>query len=218
MIRVVKPEILDSLPQGHPDALHNRRDIRRLNILMGNFRWFARILKKVLRPQDRLLDLGAGGGDLGKHLERSTLRDPSIPLTGLDLWSRPSFWPERWDWLQEDIRSFNGYDRYPVILANLILHQFEDSLLSEIGSRINRHARVILASETARRKRHLHQLKLAKLLGTHPVTDHDAKVSIEAGFVGEELPLLLGLDASVWTWTCKTCLLGQYRMIAVRQF
>jgi len=74
MLRRVQPELLDSLPPDHPDALHNRRDLRFFNAVMGNFRWFARTLREHLRPGDRLLELGAGEGDLGKRLGRDDLR------------------------------------------------------------------------------------------------------------------------------------------------
>jgi len=39
---ILQAELLDSLPPDHPDALHNRRDLRLTNALMGNSRWFQR--------------------------------------------------------------------------------------------------------------------------------------------------------------------------------
>src|SRR5688572_14054246 len=39
MQRTVQPEILDSLPHDHPDALHNRRDLRLTNFVTGDHRW-----------------------------------------------------------------------------------------------------------------------------------------------------------------------------------
>ena len=68
MIRAIKPEILDQLPENHPDALHNRRDLLIFNHLMGNFRWFYRELKKRLDKNDHLLEIGSGLGDLGRWL------------------------------------------------------------------------------------------------------------------------------------------------------
>ena len=90
MIRIVKPEILDSLPEDHPDAIHNRRDIRMFNRIMGNFRWFSRQLRRHLLPGDTILEIGAGTGDLGRHLRRTTPDNWVSKLDGLDLCSRPS--------------------------------------------------------------------------------------------------------------------------------
>ena len=217
MIRTVKPEILDLLPESHPDALHNRRDLLIFNHLMGNFRWFYGELNKRLADNDRLLEIGAGLGDLGRWLYPRVLNRQDVLFDGLDRWSRPPHWPELWNWHQVDLRSFNGYDRYNIILANLVLHQFEDHELQQLGQAIGKRARLILISEPARRKLHLLQVKLATILGTSYVTKHDARVSIEAGFINDELPRLLGLDLKHWECNCEVGFLGQYRMIAVRK-
>ena len=55
MTRTLTPELLDSLPSQHPDALRSRRDLRWINFAMGNHRWFARTLPPLLRPGDRVL-------------------------------------------------------------------------------------------------------------------------------------------------------------------
>lgn len=217
MIRIVKPEILDSLPEDHPDAIHNRRDIRMFNRIMGNFRWFSRQLRRHLLPGDTILEIGAGTGDLGRHLRRTTPDNWVSKLDGLDLCSRPSDWPESCIWHKCDLRSFAEYDRYTVILANLVLHQFDEEELRAIGRIFSTGARLVLTSETARRRLHIHQLRGAFLLGINYVSRHDAKVSIEGGFLGDELPGFLGLDPENWDCDCETGFLGQYRMIAKRR-
>ena len=217
MIRVVKPEILDSLPEDHPDAIHNRRDIRMFNRIMGNFRWFSRQLRRYLLPGDTILEIGAGAGDLGRHLRRTALNNGVSKLDGLDLCSRPPDWPEGWTWHKCDLRSFADYDRYSVILANFVLHQFDEEDLRAIGRTFSTGARLILTCETARRRLHLHQLRGARLLGINYVSRYDAKVSIEGGFLGAELPRFLGLDPENWECDCEAGFLGHYRMIAKRR-
>jgi hypothetical protein len=49
------------------------------------------------------------------------------------------------------------------------------------------------------------------------VTKHDGSVSIDAGFRGDELPQLLGLEPATWTWTVAETWSGAYRMIAERR-
>lgn len=217
MIRIVKPEILDSLPEDHPDAMHNRRDIRMFNRIMGNFRWFSRQLRKHLIPGDTILEIGAGAGDLGRHLRHTALDNGVSRLDGLDFCSRPPDWPENSAWHQCDLRSFADYGRYSVILANLILHQFEEEDLRTIGQVFSNGARLILACETARRRLHIHQLRGARLLGINYVSRHDARVSIEGGFRGDELPRFLRLDTEYWEFDCEERFLGQYRMTAKRR-
>lgn len=217
MIRTVKPEILDRLPENHPDALHNRRDLLIFNHLMGNFRWFYRELKKRLDKDDHLLEIGSGIGDLGRWLYPRVLNKQDVLYDGLDQFSRPKNWPELWKWHQVDLRSFDGYDRYNIVLANLVLHQFKDQELHRLGQEIGKRAKLILISEPARRNLHLFQLKFARLLRTSYVTNHDARVSIEAGFINDELPKLLGLDLKQWECNCEVGFLGQYRMIAVKK-
>lgn len=216
MKRLVQPEILDSLPEGHPDAVANRRDLRLINAIMGNFRWFCRELPPLLRPDDRLLELGAGTGELGLSLYPS-LRGKIAGYCGIDFWSRPASWPEEWEWEQANLLTFERYAQFTVILANLILHQFEAPDLRRLGNKIrDGRPRVILASEPARRRVHQHQLIWLRPLGLHPVSRHDGHISIAAGFRGKELAELLGLAAPDWQAASWTGLLGSHRTMAIR--
>jgi hypothetical protein len=213
VLRTVQPELLDSLPDDHPDARHSRRDLRLTNFAMGNFRWFRRTLPPLLRPGDRVLELGAGGGDLAQ-----ALRPRDCRYAGLDLCSRPADWPAAWEWHRHDLRSFAHYGDFPVVLGNLIFHQFTPAELRALGAKFNRHARLVLASEPVRHRRFQTLFAAAAaLVGGSHVTRHDAHVSIAAGFLGDELPAALGLDASVWRWRCTTTAFGAYRVIALRR-
>lgn len=213
MQRTLRPEILDTLPVDHPDALHSRRDLRLTNRFLGTHRWIERTLPGLLRPGERVLEIGAGTGELGRRLGRR-----GVTLAGLDLWPRPPDWPGAADWHREDLRTFSGYDRYGAIVANLILHHFSDSDLSDLGGRLRRNARVIVACEPARRR--VSQMifrTVAPWFGANAVTLHDAHVSIAAGFDGDELPRLLGLDPATWQVRLSTTPTGMYRLVAVRR-
>jgi len=213
MRRTLQPEILDSLPPGHPDALHNRRDLRRLNGLMGNFRWFRAKLPGLLRPGERALELGAGDGSLGLRLAAA-----GVPADGLDLWPRPSGWPRDAAWHRADLRDFAGYPAYPAVFGNLIFHQFSASELAALGAVLGRTARLIVACEPARRRRFQWLVGgLAPLIQAGHVTRHDAHVSIAAGFLGDELPRALGLDPKRWSWRCLNTSRGANRVIAEKR-
>jgi hypothetical protein len=211
--RTCKPEILDRLPPEHPDAVHNRRDLRVINAIMRNASWFRSALRDNLRPGERVLELGAGTGEIAMGLNAL-----GFHVDGLDLWPRPSLWPSGRRWYREDLRSFAGYGDYPVVMGNLIFHQFSDGELAALGERLRAGARVVLACEPERRK--LSQVVFGvagPLLGANHVTLHDGHVSVSAGFKSDELARALGLPDSGWSCDCSSTVVGVNRLVAVRR-
>lgn len=213
MQRDLTPEILDSLPHDHPDALHNRRDLRVTNRVLGNYRWFERTLPGAISRGDRVLEIGAGTGDLRLRLARQ-----GIFSDGLDLWPKPDGWPADRAWHRTDLLAFDGYDEYSVIIGNLIFHQFTSEQLAALGEKLRRSARLIMACEPVRRRSSQILFRtIAPLLGANHVSLHDAHVSVAAGFCGDELPQMLGLNQQEWDCRCVATLLGTYRMVATRR-
>jgi hypothetical protein len=211
--RTLTPELLDSLPPSHPDALHSRRDLRWINWAMGNHRWFARTLPPLLHRGESALELGAGTGELGLRLLAR-----GVAVDGLDYCPRPARWPQARGWHVGDLRHFPHYAGYAAVCGNLILHHCTDAELAELGATLRRSVRLILVSEPTRSPRSQRLIALAgRALGASRVTLHDAHVSIAAGFVGDELPRLLGLDPAEWEISCSTTFLGACRMRARRR-
>ncbi len=212
MQRELKPELLDWLPPGHPDARHSRRDLRVINRVLGNHRWLARTLPREMRPGEPVLELGAGTGELGDQLARA-----GIATAGLDLWPKPPHWPAGRPWHRADLLAFDGYGAYPVIIGNLIFHQFTAGQLAELGEKLRRSARTILACEPVRRRSsQVLFAAVAPVLGANHVTLHDGHVSIAAGFLDDELPQMLGLTQPEWNCRCHRTMLGTYRLVARR--
>jgi hypothetical protein len=211
--RELQPELLDTLDPDDPAARHNRRDLRITNFITGTHRWLRRELTRHASIAEPVLEIGAGTGELGRALQRT-----GLAVDGLDLWARPQDWPAERKWHRADLRSFDGYARYPVICGNLIFHQFSADDLAGLGAQLRKHSRLIVACEPARRR--ISQVlyrALGPLFGANYVSLHDAHVSIAAGFRDDELPLALGLDAATWDIRCETSFLGIYRMVATRR-
>jgi hypothetical protein len=213
MPRTLQAELLDTLSPEHPDALQNRRDLRLTNRLMGNHRWMTRVIRHLRRPPEPVLELGAGTGELCQRLLRH-----SITTAGLDLWPCPPDWPAAHRWHQADLLNFTDWPLYPIVIGNLIFHQFSEEQLARLGDQLRSNARVIVACEPARRRVSQWLYRgLGPLFGANHVSLHDAHVSIAAGFQNNELPRLLGLNPAEWDCDCSTTLLGAYHMIARRR-
>jgi hypothetical protein len=213
MKRTCGPELLDSLPFDHPDAVHNRRDLRLVNAFMRNQAWFRRILPSLLRPGESVLEVGAGTGEMGLSLAKD-----GIAVDGLDLWPRPANWPADRQWHRTDLLGFAGYGAYPIVIGNLIFHQFKDAELAKLGAVLRSTCRVVAACEPMRSR--LSQVMMATIgpvLGANHITLHDARVSIAAGFLGNELPVAMGFDDGQWDVSCKPSTPGALHMTAVRR-
>ncbi|MBW8781561.1 MAG: hypothetical protein JF599_06710 [Verrucomicrobia bacterium] len=213
MQRRLEPELLDSLPPYHPDAQRSRRDLCRVNRIMGNTRWFQAVLPTRVRTDERVLELGAGMGKLARALH------PRLPLIdGLDLMPTPVAWPAPARWHQTDLHAFTGWNHYPTVIGNLILHHFDDDGLRTLGAALRHHARRLVFCEPTRGRHNQWIWTVAAPLGgAGHVTRHDGYVSIAAGFRGDELPRALGLDPALWCWQVRTTFLGAYRLIAERR-
>lgn len=208
--------MLDLLPPDDPAALRSRRDLRLINALQGNYRWLGRQLKKHLLPGEQGVEWGAGAGDLGAYLTQKNLLPEGVRIDGWDFGPRPPKWPRTWGWEQ---KNFTQADRIPYdfVVGNLVLHHFENDILALLGKRLTRSCRLFLACEPVRREKHLWQLELLRPLRLSPVTWNDARISIRAGFRGDELAEKLGLSADTWDWQTRETFLGAYRFIARRK-
>lgn len=213
MLRVVEPELLDELGPDEPRARQSRRDLRKINRVMGSPAWIKNTLARLVAPGEAVLEIGAGEGDLLRALA------PRIEkCAGLDFWPRPPDAPTTLGWHQGDVFAFDAWASYPVVFGNLIFHQFSAEQLARLGARLRPHVRVFVACEP-RRGVWFERLfgMLCPLIGANDVTRHDGRISIRAGFLGDELARLMGFAPQEWTCAVQLTPLGAYHFTAVKK-
>jgi hypothetical protein len=209
MRRTLVQELLDTLPVEDERARRSRRDLLRINHVMGNARWWRRHVAPAIHPRVRVLELGPGDGSFRLL--------PRHRVDGLDRTPRPDHWATEARWWRQRAQDFTAWPEYHAVIGNLVFHHFTQYELRQLGTQFEPHVRVIAACEPRRARRYqVGFALLATLLAAGAVTRRDGHVSIFAGFCGDELPRALGLDRRRWSWRIEESWRGAYRMLAVR--
>jgi len=211
--REVLPEILDHLPADDSEALRSRRDLKRINALMGNESWICRTIRHFPEAAARgIVELGAGEGLLAARMAGVF---PASPITAYDLAPPPPSLPPSVQWRMGDLFASPPPKDGGILVANLFLHHFEKEALRDLGAWCAGFD-VIIYNEPDR-------AVFPHFLGSlmHPfinrVTRHDMHVSICAGFTLGELPPLLGLQAPHWQIRETSTWRGSRRGVAWRR-
>lgn len=195
MRRVVEPELLDELPANHPDAVHSRQDLRRLNAMMRNVLHLAAPLRSVDAP-GHVVDLGAGDGSialavatmLGWRNTRITLLDRAPVVSPETLSAFEALG------CQATVRKADVLSGLPgdagIVITNLFLHHFHDEQLRHVLETAAQYCTLFVACEPRRCVRALLASRCVGLVGCNAVTRHDAAVSVRAGFTADDLSRL----------------------------
>lgn len=200
MQRCVEPELLDQLPASDPGAVRSRRDLTRVNFLMGHAAIMARMIAGGANNRPRvLLDIGGGDGTFMLRVARSRApRWPDCTLILLDRQdivsaeTRAAFAALKWkiETVAMDVFDFFSSADCPkadAVTANLFLHHFRDEPLSRLLSLIAQRTPRFLACEPRRDMVASAGSRLLWAIGCNHVTMHDAVTSVRAGFRGREL-------------------------------
>jgi SAM-dependent methyltransferase len=226
--RRVEPEILDALAPDDPRALRSRVELRRINRFMAQARVMARALARFAPAGGlrSILDLGAGDGTFMLAVARPLARRwRNVTVTLLDRQTSvreetvQAFAQLGWTarFVQGDAVEFlQSGERFDATTANLFLHHFDDNALASLLARIAGTSDLLVACEPRRAALQLAASKLVWVLGSGPVTRHDAVASVRAGFAGGELSRLWPAGPG---WRCEEGLAGLFthRFIARRE-
>jgi hypothetical protein len=230
MERIVLPELLDVLPPRDELALRSRRDLRRLNSLMGHVNIAARALEKNLRDRAslRVVELGAGDGHFLLNVAEC-MRGPRLDVDAtlvdrldvLDPQTRERFSALGWRVRAEIVEAIEWLrraapDSSDALISNLFFHQFGTDELSEMLRLAAQLAHTVIAIEPRRAWLPRFCGRFLWLAGCGSVTRYDGPVSIRAGFEGRELSALWP-DKTNWELTEGPAGLFTHRFIARRK-
>ena len=201
MERSVQAELLDELPADDPRAVGSRRDLRRINALMGNARLMAKAVRGAAARAGprRIVDLGAGDGAfLLRWVRRMPSLAPGSEVLLVDrhdavdagvlmALSARGLSPRRvqadgLEWLRVQPAEAGTW-----VLANLFLHHFTAESLRALFNALAEKAELFCACEPRRNGWSLAASRMLGLIGANAVTRHDAAVSVRAGFQSGEL-------------------------------
>lgn len=200
--RRLTPELLDSLPEHDPRAIASRADLRRVNAWMGQAGLMARLLRQHSAVPHSMLELGCGDGTFMLAVARRLA--PQWPGIRLRLVDRQDLVTS------ETLRAYAalGWHAEPVIAdvfaaldqqraapvdivsVNLFLHHFEGEPLARLLDQIAAVTGFLATCEPRRAPLAALGCRLMILIGCNQVTRHDAAVSVQAGFTGQELSAL----------------------------
>jgi hypothetical protein len=199
-MRRLTPELLDVLPATDRRAIGSRRDLAWLNWIMRHDAIMAGALRAGARtPPRAILELGAGDGTFMLRVARRLAPVwPGVGVTLVDQQdlvspaTRAGF--ANLGWRIEairanviDILSAASPGRYDAITANLFLHHFEGAALRSLLAAAARRTGLFAAAEPRRAALALAGSRMIWALGCNAVSQHDARVSVEAGFKDREL-------------------------------
>lgn len=211
IIRVVESELLDNLDARNPEAIRSRRDLRMVNVLMGNNLWFFRQMRALSHQNSRVVEIGAGDGLLSAAIHR---RYPFFRLTAMDLQPRPDGLVGDFSWIQGNL--FDLLPRIPsdVLLGGMIIHHFSDDQLAMLGSHLQNFRAIFVCEPFRSRFSMMLACLMWPLVGR--VTRHDMPASIRAGFRKGDLARLLGLSEQ-WDIRETVDWRGSIRLAAMRR-
>lgn len=212
--RVLEPETLDHLAPDDPAARRSRRDLRRVNAVMGARAILVRAIERVVpmgRAPLRIVELGCGDGLLMLDVARSdrpalrgaqlTLLDQAPIVEPATLasyaaagWTASSLQTDVLAWAAEPASD----QRWDLVVANLFLHHFEGEALRRLLAGCARRADALAACEPRRSRFALGASHLVAFLGANAVTRRDAVLSVRAGFAADELSGAWPEPADAW--------------------
>lgn len=184
--RVLKPEILDTLPP--EDARASLADLPRINARWGGYSALRRLFAEVVEPgaEFSLLDVGAASGDMGRKIREWYPGARVVSLdriaTHLETAADPRVAGDAF------VLPFADHS-FDFVFSSLFLHHFTNEEIVRLFGESARVARkAVLAIDLLRNPLAYYFLPTTQwLFGWNWVTVNDGPISVEAAFQPREL-------------------------------
>ncbi|MFM2170442.1 MAG: hypothetical protein RI957_671 [Verrucomicrobiota bacterium] len=161
---------------------------------MGNERWILHQLQKRRSSlAGTIVEWGAGDGELCRKIHQ---RFPQYPISGIDFLPNPCDHENQITWRSGNLLEMQPHNNDRVIIANLFLHHLTDEELRGLGIWIQQADLLIISEPLRKKSSHTWGKILHPIL--HEVTRHDMHVSIDAGFVSDELSTIWSDNRAAW--------------------
>lgn len=227
--RQLGSEILDDLAEDDPRAVRSRRDLQRINRVMGSAGILCKALSRAGQAPRRMLELGAGDGSLMLRLARRLAPAwPNVHVTLLDRQDlvgngvRQEFARLGWtvevmrvdvlDWIRQPAAG-----HWDIAMANLFIHHFDAAQIRQLFDALGERTDLFVACEPRRGLLPLLSSRLVGLIGANDVTRTDAVLSVRAGFCGSELSACWPGARSEWQLDEKPARLFSHVFCAQRK-
>lgn len=225
--RVLEDETLDHLAENDPRAVHSRRDLQRINRLMGSAGIIGNVLWKSGIAPKRIIELGTGDGTLMLRLAKRFADEwKNVHVTLLDRQdlvneeTRAEFGRLGWqvETLCADVNAWAAQQNdahWDVCIANLFIHHFDEKQIGALFAALAARSDFFIACEPRRERLPFYMSHLVGFVGANDVTREDAVLSVRAGFRGKELSALWPQDQG-WKLEERAARLFSHLFIADR--
>jgi len=184
--RVLKPEIMDSLPPA--EARASLADLVRINRRWGGHSTLRKLLDDVIPTGEEfsLLDIGAASGDMGEyiHARRHGARVTSLDYIASHLEACPGIRV-----VGDAFQLPFAAGSFDYVFSSLFLHHFTDEEVVRLLAGFGRIARkrVLIIDLWRNPVPYYFISRTRRLFGWHPVSVYDGAISVEAAFTAREL-------------------------------
>lgn len=175
------------------DGLH---DLEQVNRTLFAYRPILQWLRQFAAPSLNIVDIGSGGGDTLRRIERwAQRRLLTVRLTGVDInpnatraareFTRPS---SRIQWITASAFSYRPAQPIDIVISSLFTHHLDDDEIVRFLKWMEQTAaRGWFINDLARsRASYLLFKLLARLMRWHPFVQNDGPVSIRRSFTEED--------------------------------
>ena len=226
--RLMSPEMLDTLLEDDPRAIDSRKDLRRINRIMGATGLLLHAVLSTPTAPRRIVELGAGDGSLMLQLaQRLSSQWTGVHVVLLDRQNvvdhqtLNDFSKIGWsvEIVQADINAWaaSGEARqFDIAIANLFIHHFEAHQIACLFNALSACTALFIACEPRRARLPLLASRLVGLIGANEVTRKDAVISVQAGFRDDELSALWSSSIPDWNLIERRAGLFSHLFIAQR--